>query len=182
MLFRCGVRAIAGVFLLQVLGNFASLEEQPKDGVDTVAMVQCTRGGIQSIHSVMRDFPMNSTILQASLDALCNVCNDPDAVLVLAESQDIVQTVISVIQSHDWDEQLVEHAIPLITNLTSAPECAAGVIAMGGIQVLLSAMDTHGSNKDLLANAQVSTLRRRGAVVAVLRVPTAVGALACRLL
>ena len=90
----------------QVLGNFASLEEEPKEGVDTVAIVLCTRGGIQIIHDVMKEFSMNSTILQAGLDALCNVCNDPEAALLLSETQEIVHTIISVVQSHDWDEQV----------------------------------------------------------------------------
>ena len=57
---------------------------------------------------------------------------------------------------HDWDVDLMEHAVPLFTTLTYSPQCVAAITASDCIAVLLSTMDAHGSNEDILMSAQTA--------------------------
>jgi hypothetical protein len=94
-------------------------------------------------------------VVKAGLDALCNIANDVEVTELMSEKQNLVPTVIEMMQAHDWDEELIAHAVPLLATITFSRECVVLVAQLDGIQVLLSAMEQHGSNAELLASAQL---------------------------
>lgn len=140
---------------LEVMGNFASLEEE-EDVEQTVASYVFGQGGTKAIIDSMRSFDYNSAILKAGMDALSNVANDIATTEMMATEQGIVDLLVSIMQGHDWDVDLMEHAVPLFTTLTYSPQCVAAITASDCIAVLLSTMDAHGSNEDILMSAQTA--------------------------
>jgi hypothetical protein len=140
---------------MEVIGNFASLEEE-EEGKASVSSIILAQGGTQEIINRMKEFSFNSAILKSGMDALSNIANDVETTERMAKEQGIVQLIIEIMQSHDWDEQLIEHAVPLLATLTYSRECVLLITSLDGIPVLLSAMDAHGSNEELLASAQMA--------------------------
>jgi hypothetical protein len=91
--------------LRQVLSNFLTFVEEEED-VESVQLIVVRRGALETIVAAIKTFMVDSTIVQAGMDALCNVLADPYAVEEVAENDEMIELVIHIIQSNDWDEQV----------------------------------------------------------------------------
>jgi len=156
---------------MEVIGNFASLEEAPPeldedgneiDPKDSIAVIILRDAGCAEILATMKKHPHNSALLKAGMDALCNIANDMDVTALMARKQGLVKLVIDIMQSHDWDEEIIKHAVQLLATICYSRECLAMVAGADGIQVLLAAMEQHGSNHDLLVAAQLALTNLAG--------------------
>jgi hypothetical protein len=150
---------------IEVLGNFASLEEPPPefdeegnviDPKDSISSIILREAGCAEIISTMKKFTHNSAILKAGMDALSNIANDIEVTELMAKKQNLIPTVIEIMQSHDWDEELIKHAVMLLATISYCRECLPLLAQLDGLQVLLSAMEQHGTNTDLLQSAQLA--------------------------
>ena len=164
---------------MEVIGNFASIEEDVDEGQETVPSIIFTQGGtevcsswlvlcclasftdtctryVQNIIRIMREQETNLAILKSGMDALSNVANDQEITQRMAAEQGVVQLIVNIMQSHDWDEELMEHAVPLLCSLTFSPECVTMIAAEDGVQVLLNVMEQHSGNLELLLSGQVA--------------------------
>jgi hypothetical protein len=150
---------------MEVIGNFASLDEAPPDvdedgnvinPKDSICMIILREAGCAEIIATMKRFPHNSSLLKAGMDALSNVANDTEVTELMARKQNIIPTAIEIMQQHDWDEELVKHAVMLLASISYCRECLPLIAQLDGIHVLLSAMEQHGSNHELLQSAQLA--------------------------
>jgi len=125
----------------------------PKDSISNIILREA---GCAEIISTMKKFTHNSAILKAGMDALSNIANDIEVTELMAKKQNLIPTVIEIMQSHDWDEELIKHAVMLLATISYCRECLPMLAQLDGLQVLLSAMEQHGTNTDLLQSAQLA--------------------------
>jgi hypothetical protein len=102
---------------MEVIGNFASLEEPPpevdEDGAiinprDSISMIILKEAGCAELISALKRFGQNGSLLKAALDALANIANDVEVTELMSKKQGLVPIVIELIQTHDWDAELVQ--------------------------------------------------------------------------
>ena len=63
------------------------------------------------------------------MDALCNVLADPFAIEEVAEHTEMIELVVHIMQSNDWDEQVRGHVTPSLPYHAVAPTCASCTIS-----------------------------------------------------
>jgi hypothetical protein len=150
---------------MEVIGNFASLEEDaPEEDAngniinpqDSISSIILREAGCAQIIKSFKDYPSNTTLLKAGLDALANIANDVEVTETMAKKQGLVPAVIEVMQGNDWDVELITRAVALLGVMTYSRECLTLISQLDGIQVLLSAMEQHGTSPELLSAAQVA--------------------------
>jgi hypothetical protein len=92
---------------MEVIGNFASLEEAPPEtdaagnvvnARESIAMIILKEAGCAEIIATLHRFPHNSALLKAGMDALSNIANDVEVTELMARKQNLVPTVIEVMQ------------------------------------------------------------------------------------
>ena len=156
---------------MEVIGNFASLDEPPPEvdeegnvthARESISMIILREAGCAEIINTMKRFPHNSALLKAGMDALSNIANDVDVTDLMARKQNLLPTVIEIMQQHDWDEELIRHAVMLLATISYCRECIPLLAQLDGIHVLLAAMEQHGSNHELLASAQLAVTNIAG--------------------
>merc|ERR1712134_56208 len=68
----------------------------------------------------------------------------------------LVQLVVDTMKRYVYDEEMVEPTVELISTLCYSTAAANEFVILDGLQVLLSAMETHEQNEDILINGQIS--------------------------
>jgi hypothetical protein len=156
---------------MEVIGNFASLEEappevdaegnviNPKDSINSIVLREA---GCAQIIANIKQYQHNSSVTRAGLDALANIANDVEVTEVMAHRQNLVPAVIEVMQANDWDLEVVSRAVNLIAVMTYAKSVQPLLAQLDGIQVLLAAMEQHGTNPDVLSSAQLALTNLAG--------------------
>lgn len=150
---------------MEVIGNFASLEEPAPEtdaegnvvnARDSVSSIILREAGCAQIIQTLAAHSSNAALIKAGLDALANIANDVEVTEVMAKKQNLVPTVIEVMQANDWDVEVITRAVALIGVMTYSRECLVLIAQLDGLQVLLSAMEQHGGSPELLTAAQVA--------------------------
>ena len=85
----------------QVLSNFLSLVEENTE-VESVQMVVCRTGALDCIVASIKSFVLDTTVVRAGLDALCNVLADVEASEEVAANSEMIELIVNVMQSNDW--------------------------------------------------------------------------------
>ena len=153
-----------------------------QEGISTILFLE---GGAEAIVNTMRAHDFNSALLRSGMDALGNIANDIETTVKMAEALGLVQLVLGIMKSNDWDVELIGHAVPLLATITCArlrarvlradappppATCAHAppalrryaaptiqlIVELDGIPVLLAAMDAHSRSHELLASAQLA--------------------------
>eukprot|EP01029_Cantina_marsupialis_P003806 TRINITY_DN1382_c0_g4_i1.p1 TRINITY_DN1382_c0_g4~~TRINITY_DN1382_c0_g4_i1.p1 ORF type:complete len:2462 (-),score=857.02 TRINITY_DN1382_c0_g4_i1:404-7789(-) len=140
---------------LEVIGNFASLEEEELEDQHSTAFIIHQQGGTKEIINVCQNNLQETSLLKAGMDALSNIANT-DSVLKLMVDEGIVNLIVEVLKAHDWDEELVEHTIPVLATMTYIPESVAQLVDLDGVQVITSVMESHNDHNEVLLAAQSS--------------------------
>ena len=146
---------------MEVIGNFASLEEDEEaieedpDYVTISAQIYKEQGSGTIMH-YMQEHKHNSAVLKCALNAMANICNDVETTDLIGEHQGINPTVVEIMQTHDWDEDLIASVTPLVATLTYSDICLEALLALDIVPLLLTAMDSHGINSELLNGAQLA--------------------------
>jgi hypothetical protein len=150
---------------MEVIGNFASLEEPPPEvdaegnvinPKDSIQSIILREAGCAQILANLRTFGSNSTVLKAGLDALANIANDVEVTEIMASKQNLVVVVIELMQANDWDVEVISRAVTLLAVMSYAKSVQPLIAQLDGVQVLLAAMEQHGSSQDLLNSAQLA--------------------------
>jgi len=146
---------------MEVVGNFASLEEDEdaiEEDPDYVTMCQLiyNERGSETIMKYLEEHMQNSAVLKSALNAMANICNDVEVTDQVAEHQRVNPLVVEVFKQHDWDEEIIATACPLVAALTYSEICVAALLELDIVPMLLQAMDTHGINSELLVAAQLA--------------------------
>lgn len=156
---------------MEVIGNFASLEEAPpevdKEGnvinpKDSIHSIILREAGCAQILSNLKSYGNNSTVLKAGLDALANIANDIEVTEIMASRQNLVPIVIEVMQANDWDLEVVSRAVNLLAVMSYAKSVQPLIAQLDGIQVLLAAMEQHGTSEEVLSSAQLAMTNLAG--------------------
>lgn len=128
---------------MEVLGNFASLEEEPGEapGWTSISQTMLLHGGPQAVVRFMNKLRMNTTILKSGVDALSNVANDGAVADVLTREHNLISTVTDIVRMHDWDEELIQHALPLLATLTYTKEAVTQLATEGGLPLVQDALE-----------------------------------------
>jgi hypothetical protein len=132
---------------MEVIGNFASLEEDEdaiEEDADYVTMCRMiyNESGSSAIMKHLGEHKQNSAVLKSALNAMANICNDVDVTDLVAEHQRINPLTVEVFQLHDWDEEIIATACPLVAALTYSDICVAALLELDIVSMLLQAMDT----------------------------------------
>ena len=150
---------------IEVLGNFASLEDEAPEvdaegnqvnQRDSIQALILREQGTAQIISSLKTYASNSAVVKAALDALASIANDSEVTEMMVEKQNLVVTVIDVMQANDWDLEIVGRCVTLIAVMTYAKDVLRSIAQNDGITMLLSAMEQHGSNQALLSSAQLA--------------------------
>lgn len=150
---------------MEVVGNFASLEEAPPEidaegnlvnPRDSISMLILKEAGCAELIGTIKRFPQNGALLKAALDALANIANDIEVTELMSKKQGLVPVVIELIKTHDWDAELVQHALPLLAAMSYSQDCVALIIQQDGLQVIFASMEQHSSNHELVLSAQMA--------------------------
>jgi hypothetical protein len=150
---------------IEVLGNFASLEDEAPEvdaegnqvnQRDSIQALILREQGTAQIIASLKTYASNSSIVKAALDALASIANDSEVTEMMVEKQNLVVTVIDVMQSNDWDLEIVSRCVTLIAVMTYAKDVLKAIAQNDGITMLLSAMEQHGSSQPVLASAQLA--------------------------
>jgi hypothetical protein len=150
----------------EVIGNFASVEDDVAPSVDargnvvdardSIHMIILREAGTAHLINNLKTYSTNSAILKATLDALASIANDSDVTLLMSEKQNLIPTVIELMNANDWDVEIIERAITLLAVATYSKETQATIALNDGITTLLAAMEQHGSNASVLKSAQLA--------------------------
>ena len=158
----------AGVLQLamDVIGNLASLEEEPPAVDDdgnvinpkaSIAELILKEAGCGEVISCLRRFPRAPAMLESGLDALTNIANDREVTEIMVRKQGLIGLVLEIIQGNsEFEPSVVAHALPLLAAITYSRDLVPDVVAANGIQIMLSIMEQHGSNADILLSAQLT--------------------------
>jgi hypothetical protein len=150
----------------EVIGNFASVDDDVAPSVDargnavnardSIHMIILREAGTAHLINNLKTYSSNSAILKATLDALASIANDSDVTLLMSEKQNLIPTVIELMNANDWDVEIIERAITLLAVATYSKETQPTIALNDGITTLLSAMEQHGSNASVLKSAQLA--------------------------
>ena len=80
------------------------------------------------LFSVIADCVLCLSLYAPGMDALCNVLADPFAIEEVAEHTEMIELVVHIMQSNDWDEQVRGLVTPLLSHAV-APTCASYTIS-----------------------------------------------------
>ena len=139
---------------VEVMGNFASLEEEGAE--ETISEVLYAEGAAKAIIDTMLQHDFNGALVRSGLDALANLANDQGTTEKMAVDLQVVQLVLKIMKTHDWDVELIEHAVPLLATITYTPACIPIIADLDGIPVLLGSMDAHSAHRAVLDAAQMA--------------------------
>ena len=92
------------------------------------------------------------------MDALCNIANDPDSCEGIV-SDGAVQLIVDIMQSHDWNEQLIDRTVRLLSILTESEVGCEAATENNCMQVLLLAMKDHAKHGEFLHNAGLAMVQ-----------------------
>lgn len=146
---------------IKVIGNFAKSSEDIKDAFQseddlTVTQVIFNDGGAHAIlDCVSTDNEENTSLLLTAIEALNDIAQDVDTAEKLLD-KGLVPLVVNTMQRYDYDEEIIEPTVELISTLCYSKEAMEIFTEMQGVQMLLTAMDTHEQNIDLLINGQIA--------------------------
>jgi len=129
---------------MEVLGNFASLEEEPDtDNPEwkSIAATMFEEEGPQTIVGFMKKYKMNTAILKSGVDALSNVANDSNVTEMLTATHGLISTATEIVRMYDWDEELIQHALPLLATLTYTEQAVEQLAADDGVPLVQNALE-----------------------------------------
>jgi hypothetical protein len=146
---------------IKVIGNFAKSSEEIKNDIQnkddlTITQVIFNDGGAHAIlDCISSDNEEKTSLLLTAIEALNDIAQDVDTAEKLLD-KGLVQLVVSTMQRYDYDEQIIEPTVELVSTLCYSKEAMDIFTEMQGVQMLLNAMDTHEHNIDLLVNGQIA--------------------------
>ena len=146
---------------IKVIGNFAKSSEDIKEEIQseddlTVTQVIFNDGGAHAIlDCISADNEENTSLLLTAIEALNDIAQDVDTAEKLLD-KGLVPLVVTTMQRYDYDEEIIEPTVELISTLCYSKEAMEIFTDMQGVQLLLTAMDTHEQNVDLLINGQIA--------------------------
>jgi hypothetical protein len=138
---------------VEVIGNFASLESEEEDESESgVYQLINEEGGCAAIIEAMRNNMQHAPLLVAGMDALGNLCNDQDSAVMIIDAQ-FVPVIIDVLQTFDFEEELLDRTIHLASMVSYYDE---GVEALANghlLPVLLLSLKDHAQYGDFLSSS-----------------------------
>jgi hypothetical protein len=141
---------------VEVIGNFASLEaeEDDEDGdeVNGVYEVINAEGGCAAIIEAMRNNISHAALLVAGMDALGNLCNDQDSAVQIIDAR-VVPLIIDVLQSFDFEEELLDRSVHLASMISYYDEGVESLCESNILPVLLLSLKDHAQYGDFMANS-----------------------------
>jgi hypothetical protein len=148
---------------IKVIGNFAKSSADIKKDLQneddlTVTQVIFQDGGAHAILDCIgadSNQTDNTSLLLTSIEALNDIAHDVDTAEKLLE-KGLVQLVVNTMQRYDYDEEIIEPTVELVSTLCYSKEAMEIFTEMQGVQMLLTSMDTHEQNIDLLVNGQIA--------------------------
>jgi outer membrane protein assembly factor BamB len=159
---------------IQVVANLASagidldeelLEKDPSAHDRTIAHTIFAEGGAHAILKVASESLDDTNLLLPALKGLECVCEDVQTAAKLAP-HGLVDFVISVMQTHDQDPDIIDPSFELAGTLCECAPCAEMLVNQGFLPILLSAMKELSEDvPNLLVNgaialAHIAALRR----------------------
>jgi hypothetical protein len=72
------------------------------------------------LFSVIADCVLCRSLYAPGMDALCNVLADPFAIEEVAEHTEMIELVVHIMQSNDWDEQVRGHVTPFLSHAVAS--------------------------------------------------------------
>ena len=159
---------------IQVIANLASagidldeelLEKDPSAHDRTIAHTIFAEGGAHAILKVASAALDDTNLLLPALKGLECVCEDVQTAAKLAP-HGLVDFVISVMQTHDQDPDIIDPSFELAGTLCECAPCAEMLVNQGFLPILLSAMKELSEDvPNLLVNgaialAHIAALRR----------------------
>ena len=146
---------------IKVIGNFAKSSEDIKEEIQgeadlTVTQVIFNDGGAHAIlECISEDGEENTSLLLTAIEALNDIAQDVDTAEKLLD-KGLVPLVVNTMQRYDYDEEIIEPTVELISTLCYSKDAMGIFTELQGVQLLLTAMDTHEQNIDLLVNGQIA--------------------------
>ena len=143
---------------LDVVGNFAALS--PDDDVEDDPNVTFVNerlyhdGGPAAVLEALRSNQEPSIVVSA-LDSLCNFANHEHTIERLV-TKGLVELVVETMMANDWDEELIDATIRLVSKLTRSETCVDAFVKANGVQTLLSSMEAHQEQPELVAHAMLA--------------------------
>ena len=139
---------------LDVVGNFAALavddDEEDDPAIAFVNERLYHDGGPLAVLEALRNNQEPSIVVSA-LDTLCNFANHEHTIERLV-TKGLVELVIETMLANDWDEEMIDATIRLVSKLTRSEMCVAKFVASNGLQTLLSALDAHQDQAELVGH------------------------------
>jgi hypothetical protein len=114
----------------------------------------CEEGGPLGIIETMMAIKntAKSDLLMAGMESLSNIANDPEsAELIVMDGA--IDLIVDVMQSHDWDDQLIDKTVRLLALLTDCETGRDTASQNNCMQVLLLAIKEHAKHEDFLHSA-----------------------------
>eukprot|EP00935_MAST-01C_sp_MAST-1C-sp1_P000906 g906.t1 len=136
---------------IEVIGNFASLEEDEEDDGRTFRIIS-EEGGCSKILEAMTSSKASVELLGAGLDALGNLANDHESTVLIVDGGGI-PLIVDIIQSYDFNEELLEKAVHLLNQLTYYEEGCEAAAEARVLPVLLLSLKDHAMYGDFMHGA-----------------------------
>lgn len=149
---------------IDVIGNLASLDfdedaddeemDRQEKVHDEVYELIFNEGGPSAILDILKNRKETSLLL-SGMDALSNIANDDISVAKLLK-KGLVEQVLDSMAANDWDEELSECTVKLLASISVGEECTKAIADQNGVQLLLSAMESHEDEPEFLAAAHIA--------------------------
>merc|ERR1719272_2025486 len=121
---------------------------------DEVYELIFNEGGPSAILDILKNRKETSLLL-SGMDALSNIANDDISVAKLLK-KGLVEQVLDSMAANDWDEELSECTVKLLASISVGEECTKAIADRNGVQLLLSAMESHEDEPEFLAAAHIA--------------------------
>lgn len=125
---------------LDVLGNFASLEEDPDDlleGQRTAAEHMLDDQAASFICDTVLERKMNTAVVAAGVNALANLAANSSVCERVGEATSCPTLCVDIMQMHDWDDQLMQAVLPLAGALSFAPAVSKFLVQSSAVGIVL---------------------------------------------
>merc|ERR1711871_622320 len=154
---------------IDVIGNLASVgpdvdededqenEEKLQEEMKAVHSKIIKQGGGRAIIEAMSgSCAGDSAVLMSALETLSALCGVEDLCLEVLVPLGLLDVLMDVMKEFDWDDGIMEKATGLVVALTYYEECVDTLADLAVIDTLVSAMDTHDDNHEVVLNCQVA--------------------------
>eukprot|EP00943_MAST-04B_sp_MAST-4B-sp1_P008764 g8764.t1 len=134
---------------MDVLGNFFLAEfAMQEDGIDFHERLYSYRAVEVILETISKSVP--SKVLAAGLEALYNATAYPPTLERLV-AKDLVDTVLKILEVHDYDDLVIEHSMSMIHAICTSSVCRNILVEDGGFQVVIGLIDNSTLQKDRMS-------------------------------